>query len=138
MQVIKTDLDKDLEYIHNDLIAVQPNGSYCKYSRLLKEVSTYNFTEKDYIAYWVGLHKRSKQLKLIIDTCKEKLHNNLMSTEEMIELVKASKDRDSEKEKIINYLLGKEQEQKASAKERCSYYYKNEDEINDELEEDVS
>lgn len=42
----------------------------------------------------------------------------------MIALVRDSKEKESEKNKILDYLLGNEQKMNKSTKESCSYYYK--------------
>lgn len=60
----------------------------------------------------------------IIEKCNFKLDNGLTSVDDMIKLVKDSNEKEIEKNKIIDYLLGKEQKKVKSTKESCSYYYK--------------
>ena len=100
-------------------------GSYCKYSRVLRSVSTYNFIAGDYISHWASLYKNNNvDYDIIVNKCKEKLKSGLTDTKDMVELVRLSKDSEKEKSKIIDYLLGVENKKSSSTKESCSYYYK--------------
>ena len=102
---VTADINSDIKYIKNDLICKQPNGAYCKFSRPLNAVATYNFKYSDYIAYWTSRHKFDKnEYEKIKFVCIEKLHSGLISLEKMIELVKQSNDFETEKEHVLKYL----------------------------------
>lgn len=100
-------LDKEIEYINNEIIAKQVNGNYCKYSKLLHAVSIMDLTEEQYIKYYMSKAKtKSVDMDKILEAIHDKLYNNLTDTETMIKLIEESKDRDSEKRKAIELLGG--------------------------------
>ena len=88
----------------------------CKYSTILKCVCTYNLSKEQYIRYWTTRYRKKQQEQdAIIKCCENKFKKGLIPTQEMIELVKKSKDRPKEKQKILDCLTKK-------------IYYDNEDE----------
>ena len=104
------DFNRDKEYIEKEIIAKQPNGNYCKFSRVLHAVVDYNIQGKSYIDYWKARHKSNvENCKNIELVCKEKLENGLTSVEDMIKLVQLSDDRKSYKKTVIDYLIGREE-----------------------------
>lgn len=106
------DVEADLKYIENELIAKQYKKDeetgefrYVKFSRVLKCVAVINLTKKQYINYWTAQYKSyPKELKRILEKIDDKFENGLISPEEMIALVKESKDFESEKRNAIKAL----------------------------------
>lgn len=104
---IDTSFRNDLEYIKHDVLAKQPNGCYTKWSRALNSVTVINTTAAQYIDYWVKQYKdRPEMAELIEQACIEKLEDGLISTKQMIEMVKKSKDYKAEKMRAIEALGG--------------------------------
>lgn len=106
------DIDKqvarDKKYIQEDLIAKQIDGNYCKFSRPLHAVAVIGLTSMQYLKYWENRYKNHPQYyDEIMQVCIDKLNNNLVSNEDMIEMIQNSKDIKSEKEKAIKLLGGK-------------------------------
>lgn len=100
-------LEKDIKYIDATIISPQKeDGYYCKYSRILKSVVVTDMTKDSYLNYWMKKYKYEplESQQKIIQACSEKLTNGLISTEEMIELVKNSNDRPSEIKKVLSLL----------------------------------
>lgn len=80
----------------------------CKYSTILKCVCTYNLSKEQYIRYWATRYRKKQQEQNeIIKCCEDKFKSGLISVQEMIELVKKSKDRPKEKQKILDCLTTK-------------------------------
>ena len=104
--ITKTQLENDLKYIENLIIAKQNNGKYCKFSKILKSIVITDMSEKDFITYWLLRYKFNSEedINRIIEACKNKIKNGLISKEEMIDLIINSKDKDSEKVKILSKL----------------------------------
>lgn len=101
---IKTKYLKDIKYIKNELIAKQPNGNYCKFSKMLNAVSVFNLTKDQYINYWKKLYKNTPYLKEILNLCNLKLQEGLVSVPDMIELINKSSDNTSDKEASLKLL----------------------------------
>ena len=104
--ITKTQLENDLKYIENLIIAKQNNGKYCKFSKILNTIVIVDMTENDFITYWLMRYKFNSEedISRIIEACKNKIQNGLITKEKMIDLVINSKDVDSEKVKILSKL----------------------------------
>ena len=106
------DIERDLRFIESEIIAKQyekdkitGEEKYVKYSRALKCVVAINLTKKQYINYWGAQYKsHPEQLKLILEKIEDKFENGLISAENMLELIRASKDFESEKKNAIKVL----------------------------------
>lgn len=102
---IQKNFEQDLKYIKNEIISLQNNGKYCKYSRILHAVASYDMDKKQVIGYWKQQYKKYPQyLQIILDEVENLLKHNLTPNNNMIDLVKKSKDTDKEKSKIISLL----------------------------------
>lgn len=100
-------LQKDMAFIKNEILAKQTNGNYCKYSKALRGIAIIDLTEEAHINYWIARYKdRPEDKKQIIKCCKKKLKEDLISSQEMINLILKSKDFASEKQKAIELLGG--------------------------------
>ena len=98
---------EDLKYIDSEIMAQQPDGAYTKWSRALKAVTVVGITYTQYIDYWAKLYKNyPNYIDDIIKACENKLDNGLIPREQMIEMIKKSKDYDCEKIKAIEALGG--------------------------------
>lgn len=102
--ITQTQLENDIKYIENLILAKQNNGKYCKYSRILKSIVITDMTEKDFYTYWLMRYKFNSEedINRILEACKNKIENGLITKEEMIDLIINSKDVESEKSKILN------------------------------------
>ena len=101
-------IQADEKYIKSEIMAEQPNGLLCKYSKILNCVCTYNMPKEQYIRYWSGRYRnKPEEQKQIIDCCNEMFRTGLISTEDMLKLVSKSKDRPTEKAKIVKCLTQK-------------------------------
>ena len=99
--------EKDIEYIRNEVIAQQPNGAYTKWSRALNSVSVVGITYNQYIDFWERQYKDYPEyIREIVDACMEKLDNGLIPRQQMIEMIRNSKDFESEKSRAIEALGG--------------------------------
>ena len=68
-------------------------------------MTIYGKEKQDYIDFWEKQYSKTpKEMNEIINVCKNKLSNNLISIDEMIDLVKNSKDTHDEKIKILRFL----------------------------------
>lgn len=96
-------LEKDLKYIKNEIIAKQKNGKYCKVSRILKCVVVYGTTQEQYTNYWMGTYKKRPitEQEAIKKAIKYKFESDLTPLESIIKIEENSKDTDKEKKKII-------------------------------------
>lgn len=108
---INNNIDKkannDLQYIKEDIVAKRIDGNYCRFSKILNEVTNCNISYEKYLEYWERNYKNYNEwLPTIMSACKEKLTNNLTNKEEFIELVRNSNDKKEEKRKIIKSLGG--------------------------------
>ena len=106
----KFNLQKDLNYIKNDIIAKQHNGNYCKFSKLLDAISISDFTLEYYLKYWTSSSKSRKlteeDIAQIELTILEKFMNGLTDKDTMINLIKNSSDCEKEKTKYLNLMIG--------------------------------
>lgn len=113
---------RDLLYIKTDLISKQlqkdikddknededEKEKYVKFSKILGAVTVVNMTKKQYKRYWEGQYKLyPEKNKIILEAIEEKFNNNLTPQEEMIEIIKLSKDLESEKKRAIKLLSEK-------------------------------
>lgn len=104
-------LEKDLLYIKNDLISpTNKEGIYIKFSRALNAVTRCDLKEDNYVGYWSAMYKDSPDLPIVIEACKNKFKENLISMEEMATLVKNSTDRPMEIETALKMLRRKDNE----------------------------
>lgn len=99
-------LQKDLEYIKEDILAYQKNGLICKVCKPLKCITVTNMTKERYLKYWENNYKskqdqESGRTEQIISACQEKLLNSMHSLDEVIEIELNSKDSKKEKDKLI-------------------------------------
>ena len=100
-------VEKDVEYIKNEVIAQQPNGAYTKWSRSLNAVTVVDITYKQYIEFWEKQYKNYPEyIDVIVDACIDKLDNGLIPRQQMIDMIRNSKDYESEKIKGIEALGG--------------------------------
>lgn len=109
-ETVQKNIESDLKYIEEDMIAHQANGGYCKISRILKCVTVENMTKESYLKYWFRQYKSPKEenerkrIKEIIDN---KFKNGILSLEEAIEIENKSKDTLKEKQRIIKVISDK-------------------------------
>lgn len=109
-KVGKQTLDKDLNYIQNELICkyIDEKGEwvYMKYSRTLGAIAILSITKDQYIKYWQSRYKStdSQCLKSITLACTDLFNNKLISTEQMLKLVQNSNDITKDKPQAINML----------------------------------
>lgn len=119
---IEKKLKKDLEYIKNDILAKQfeedskaPNDEkekFIKFSRQLNAFTVIDLTKRQYKKYWNTQYTNyPDKIEEIFEAIDDKFNNGLTSTEEMIEIIKNSKDNENEKKKAID-LLTKPKEKK--------------------------
>ena len=112
-------LKRDLAYIKNDLISKQlqkdikdndcededEKEKYVKFSRLLGAVTIMNLTKKQYKKYWESQYKSyPEKNEIIMKAVEEKFQNGLIPREDMINMIKKSKDFESEKKRAIKLL----------------------------------
>ena len=120
------DIERDLRFIESEIIAKQYEKDkitgeerYVKYSRALKCVVAINLTKKQYVNYWTAQYKSyPEQLKRILKKIDDKFENGLISAEEMAELVRQSKDFESEKKSALKGLT-KPKEEKIGEDSQC-------------------
>ena len=119
---IKTRFARDTKYIKENLIAKQweddssaeedEREKYINFSRILKAVTVFNMTKRQYRRYWINQYNDYPEYKeKILELIDEKFEFGLTSPEEMIKLVEESKDFESEKARAIK-LLRKTKEKK--------------------------
>lgn len=126
LENFEIDVDKkfkrDLEYIKTDLITkqlqkdIKDNESeeedekekYVKFSRLIGVVTIVNLTKKQYKKYWESQYKGyPEKNEIIMKAVEEKFQNGLTPREDMIDMIKKSKDFESEKNRAIKLLSKK-------------------------------
>ncbi len=114
------ELNDDLEYIDNEIIAMCPKPAeiseyqdpdevykYVKFSRALNAVAVINLTKKQYVNYWKTIYKDDlEEWKTILNAINKKFDTGLISAKEMINLIKKSSDYESEKKSAIKALKG--------------------------------
>ena len=104
-ETLERNYENDIKYIENELIAKQPNGKYCKYSRPLGMVANYNFEKSDYDRYWKNCYKYDEEhYKEIVKAIDDKFSTGLISTDEMINLIEKSKDKTKDKVQALEAL----------------------------------
>jgi hypothetical protein len=116
---VNSRLKRDLAYIKSDLIAKQlqkdikdneaeeedEKEKYVKFSRLLGAVTIMNLTKKQYKKYWESQYKGyPEKNEIIMKAVEEKFQNGLIPREDMINMIKKSKDFESEKKRAIKLL----------------------------------
>ena len=97
--------EKDLKFIERELIARQINGKYIKFNKDINAVAILNMTKYEYLDYWSKQYEDNiEKMEKIIEICNDKFENNLVSREEMIELVLNSKDNTKDKPEALRLL----------------------------------
>lgn len=96
-------LDKELKYIDNEIMARRLDGLYMKYSKPLRGISVEGITAKNYLNYYTSKYKtRPKEEQDIIKQhCLNKLKKGLISRQKMKELIEQSSDNSQTKQKLI-------------------------------------
>lgn len=99
-------LEKDLKYIKEDILAYQKNGLICKICKPLNCITVTNMTKDRYLRYWQNNYKskqdhESGRFDQITKACEDKLLNGMHSLDEVIETELNSKDSKKEKDKLI-------------------------------------
>lgn len=99
-------LEKDLKYIKEDILAYQKNGLICKICKPLSCITVTNMTKDRYLKYWQNNCKgkqdhESGRFDQITKACEDKLLNGMHSLDEVIEIELNSKDSKKEKDKLI-------------------------------------
>ena len=126
LENFEIDVDKkfkrDLEYIKADLITKQlqkdikdnkfeeedEKEKYVKFSRMLGVVTIMNLTKKQYKKYWESQYKGyPEKNEIIMKAVEEKFKKGLTPREDMINMIKKSKDFESEKNRAIKLLSKK-------------------------------
>ena len=74
-------LEKDIKYIQEDIIAYQKNGLICKISKPLNCITVTNLSKDKYIKYWQTGYKGKRDVESgrfdqITRACEDKLLNN--------------------------------------------------------------
>lgn len=108
----QSQLEKDLQYIKNEIIAKQKNGKYCKVSRILNSVVVENMTKEQHINYWMNTYKSKKfseaDRMAIKKAIEIKMEHDLTDLDEVIRIEKASKDPEKEKARVIKVITAEE------------------------------
>lgn len=102
----KPNLEKDIIYIKEDLIAQQINGKYCKFSKLLGAISIIDLTEEFYTRYWLSKYnyETPENQLLIKEACRYKFSEGLVPREKMIKLVEKSNDFTKDRYDVLSKL----------------------------------
>lgn len=109
-EIVQKNIESDLKYIKEDMIAHQANGCYCKISRILKCVTVENMTKESYLKYWFRQYKSPKEVnerKRIKEVIDNKFKSGILSLEEAIEIENKSRDTLKEKQRIIKVISDK-------------------------------
>ena len=103
-------LQKDIDFIKNEIITQNPDGTYTKFCKALDAVSVVGMTKESYEDYWVKQYNkeptRNKELGIILATVNDKFKNGLTDKEIMLDLIKNSNDCTKDKPDAIKLLLG--------------------------------
>lgn len=101
-------IQRDIEYIQNDILAKQVDGNYIKWSKALNATAIVGLTGNQYYDYWEKQYKSyPEHLDQILEVCTNKLINGLTPPQVMIDMIQNSSDCVTEKEKAIKLLGGK-------------------------------
>lgn len=104
---LEYNLKRDIKYIKRELLAKQPNGNYCKFSRILNAVTVIDISEEQIKKYWTSRYMNHiDAYNQIINAINDKLQNGLISADKMMQMIADSDDVDSEKIKAIDKLGG--------------------------------
>ena len=96
---------KDIDFINNEIMCENSKGLLCKYNKSIKAVTVYDQEKQKYIDFWKKQYEKyPKEQNEIIDVVNNKLQNGLIPLEEMINLVRNSKDNRNEIIKILKFL----------------------------------
>lgn len=91
-------VQRDLEYIRNELIAKTIKGTYIKFSRHLNAISVIDGTKSQFERYWISKYcRRPKELKQIMEALENLFSTGLTSPEKMLKMIEDSNDFESEK-----------------------------------------
>lgn len=98
------ELQKDIKYIQEDIIAYQKNGLICKWCKPINCITVTNMTKDRYIKFWQNAYKtkqdkESGRFDKITQVCLDKLENGMTDLDIIIDL--ESKSKDLEKSKLI-------------------------------------
>ena len=98
-------IDRELNYIRKEVLAKQKNDRFCKYSRIAKSITATNFTQDQYINYWVGTLKNrrlpKKEIDRVVEAIIDKFENDLTDLSVVVKLEKLSNDQEKDKADII-------------------------------------
>ncbi len=104
--MITRQLQKDIEYIKNEIISKQPNGNYTKFSLVDDFIAFINEPKEKSYKYWTSQYKSSEEeLDLITKTLDEKFKNGLTPIEKMIKYIQDAR-WEPERDRAIKYLKG--------------------------------
>lgn len=95
----------DVNYIRNEIITELYDGTYMKYSKILKSVVVLDLTKEKYINYWSNLYHNNKMyLPQIMKEVEDLFEYRLYDNTTFLKLVEIGKDNTKDKEKVINKL----------------------------------
>lgn len=114
---INKKLKRDLKYIEEDVIAKQfkedknagedEKEKFVKFCKPLNAIGIIDMTKKQYKKYWNTQYLTfPKEKEIILQAVEQKFKNGLTNTDEMIQIIKDSKDYETEKKKAIKLLKG--------------------------------
>lgn len=91
-------VQRDLEYIRNELIAKTIKGTYVKFSRQLNALSVIDGPKSQFERYWISKYcRRPEELKLIMEALRNLFSTGLTPPEKMLKMIEDSNDFESEK-----------------------------------------
>ena len=109
-------LQRDINFINGEIIALNDNGTYTKYSNVLKAVSVVGMTKESYIDFWKKQYNKPKyanepmsieeidRLNTILAVVEEKFKSGLTDKATMINLIKTSNDYSKDKTQALQLL----------------------------------
>ena len=106
---MERNIERDLKYIDQEIVAKQANGKYCKWSVLANTVTVMDFTPEDYLNYWLRTFKGRGLVQRIIITKEDmkeikerisKVFERAVPLEEMIRRVELSNETEKEQKRI--------------------------------------
>jgi len=100
-------LQRDINFINSEIIALNDNGTYTKYSNVLKAVSVVGMTKESYIDFWKKQYNKPKyidRLNTILAVVEEKFKSGLTDKATMINLIKTSNDYSKDKTQALQLL----------------------------------
>lgn len=112
----KVSLQRDINFINSEIIAQNDDGTYTKYSNVLKAVSVIGITKESYIDFWKKQYNKPKytnepmsiekidRLNTILAVVEEKFKSGLTDKATMINLIKTSNDYSKDKTQALQLL----------------------------------